>query len=70
MLSESAFIDLMDAIYEEDHLGDVHPCLGCPMSHLDPEYCRGCADFDMCPGLHPAPPKEPAYRALFRELIN
>ena len=72
MLSEAEIDALTESARAED-LEAVHPCLGCPSAELDPEYCRGCADFEMCPGLQPEillepGPEQPAYRELFRRL--
>ena len=80
MLSREEFFSLMDAVYVETttvvELPDIHPCKACPAFYWDPEYCRGCADVDLCPGLHPdfednpEPIQEPAYRKLFKALIG
>jgi len=70
----------MDAVYAETtqavELPPWHPCATCESVMADPEGCRGCSDFDMNPSLHPLPEElprpdpEPAYRSLFKALIQ
>jgi len=72
MLSKEEACRLLDSVYAEE-MEAVHPCRGCPVAALDPEYCRPCADFDMCPSLHPEillepGPEQPRYRELFKSL--
>lgn len=55
MATRESFVELLDILHdwEVEGLLSVHPCLGCPDAMGDPELCRGCADFDLCPSLHP-----------------
>ncbi|GAH17984.1 unnamed protein product [marine sediment metagenome] len=60
----------MDAVYDNGAVDmvppDVHPCMECSARDWDPEFCRGCPDFDMCPGLQPEAESEPGYRAFLQ----
>lgn len=61
MTTREELCEILDILhdFEVEGLGSAHPCLGCLASMEDPETCRGCADVDLCPSLHPLPGDRP-----------